>query len=59
MFALVPKHCFRNVLCSLAVVFILEKGSRESKSIKINHKMKILTVAFILLFNIIFIFTVG
>ena len=49
MFAHVQKHKFRNVLWSksycLVVVFILEKDSRESK--KINHKMKILTVAFI------------
>ena len=30
---------------------ILKKDSRESKSIKINPKMKILTVAFMLLFS--------
>ena len=32
-------------------IFIFENDYRESKSIKINHKMKILTVALMLLFN--------
>ena len=58
MFALVQKHWFRNVLWSklycFGVVFILEKDSRESKSIEINQKMKILTVVFMLLFKFSF-----
>ena len=54
-------HVFRNIGSETCVEYsytvyscqkiILEMGSRESKSIKINHKMKILTVAFMLLFN--------
>ena len=54
MCAHVQKHKFRNVLLSksycVVVVFTLEKDSRESKSIEINHKLKILIVVFMLLF---------
>ena len=49
------KHKFRNALWTksycLVVGFNLENDSTESKSIEINHKMKILTVAVMLLFT--------
>ena len=57
MFALVQKHRFRNALWSksyhFVAVFILEKDSRELKSIKRNPKMQILTVVFMVLFRLI------
>ena len=37
--------------CLAMVFLILEKDSKESKSIETNHKMKILTVVFMLLFT--------
>ena len=40
-----------KVIQSRESVQILEKDSRESKSIEMNHKMKILTVVFMLLLN--------
>ena len=47
---------FRNIsvayiLYIVVKFFILEKDARESNSIEIKHKMKILTVVFMLLFN--------
>ena len=55
--AYVQKQKFRRISVEYPYIvysfkiFILEKDSRESKSIEINHKMKILTVALMLLFN--------
>ena len=46
-----PKHVLWSKSYYSGVVYILEKESKGSKSIEINPKMKILTAAFMLLFN--------